>query len=272
MKRKNTNSLILSLLMVMSFGLGSTSAFAQNAQVNQNSARQVNTTTRILYHDGSVMIGSSNLYVLWYGCWDNNCGSNGDTASQAILNDFMVSLGSSPYFQMNAMYPNGAGQTPSGALLYGGFSFDPSYSHGRDLTAADIQGIITDKILASELPPDPAGIYWCCPQPMSALRLQAFVYRLLNRTMELASPMAANTNMHSLATRFGVPRWRRRSSWTVMATKCPHPMEAWPPMRWLRQSRTYSPPRLRTQLALAGLIGTNCKMPTSARVNSERLT
>jgi hypothetical protein len=160
MKRKITNLLTLSLLMVVSFGLGSsTSAFAQNAQVNQNSARQVNTNTRILYHDGSVMIGASNLYIVWYGCWDNNCGSNGDTASQSILNDFMVSLGSSPYFQMNAMYPNGAGQTPSGALLYGGSSLDPSYSHGRDLTVADIQGIITDKILDGALPPDPPGIY-----------------------------------------------------------------------------------------------------------------
>ena len=158
MKTNKTKFQGLALLVVTLVALSQHSP-AQPITANQRTAGNVKTDSRILYHDGPVMVGASNLYVVWYGCWDNTCGSNGDTASQSILNDFMVTLGASPYFQMNAMYPNGDGQTPSGSLLYGGISFDRSYSHGRDLTAVDMQGIVTDKILAGELPPDPAGIY-----------------------------------------------------------------------------------------------------------------
>jgi len=103
------------------------------------------------------MIGSSNAYVIWYGCWDETCRA-GNTATQTILSDFIVSVGSTPYMQINAMYPNSAGQAPSGAVLFGGMSFD-QYSHGLELTATDIQAIVSDQITGNQLPPDPAGLY-----------------------------------------------------------------------------------------------------------------
>ena len=152
-----TKNLQISLLLLaLAFaGLNRTAA----AQSNSATQRQtgVKTDSRILYHDGPVMVGATNVYVIWYGCWDETCRA-GNTATKAILSDFIVSVGSSPYMQVNAMYPNSFGQTPSGAVLFGGQSFD-QYSHGLELTATDIQAIVSDQIEGNHLPPDPAGIY-----------------------------------------------------------------------------------------------------------------
>jgi hypothetical protein len=103
------------------------------------------------------MVGATDVYVIWYGCWDETCRA-GNTATKAIISDFIVTVGSSPYMQINTMYPNSYGQAPSGSVLFGGQSFD-QYSHGLELTAADIQSIVSDQITGNHLPPDPSGIY-----------------------------------------------------------------------------------------------------------------
>jgi len=115
------------------------------------------------YHGGPIMEGSENVYFIWYGCWTQvGCGGAdaryNDLATVTILNDFMYSLGASPYFQINAGYPNDYGRTPSGALLFGGAVAD-SYSRGRTLTEADLAGIVADRIVAGDLQQDPAGVY-----------------------------------------------------------------------------------------------------------------
>lgn len=147
---------LLALLLLVFAGLGQ-SASAQSTTGTQKPTSSVRTSSRILYNGGYVLIGSANVYVIWYGCWDETCQA-GNTLTQSITRDFMVNVGSSPYMQINTMYPNGSGQTPSGALLYGGEAFD-QYSHGLELTAVDIQAIVRDQILGNHVPPDPAGIY-----------------------------------------------------------------------------------------------------------------
>lgn len=158
MKKKKFNTQIVLALLTVSFLALELPALAQSATSNLRTTANVKTDSRILYHNGRVMIGASNLYFIWYGCWDNNCGTAGDTATQSILNDFAVNVGSSPYFQILSTYPDGNGYAPSGSLLFGGTAFD-RYSRGLDLTAADIQGIVTDQIVNNHLPPDFAGIY-----------------------------------------------------------------------------------------------------------------
>src|SRR6185369_15322784 len=145
---------LLALLLLMFAGLGQSSAQTTTAQKPTST---VKTNSRILYNGGYVLIGSANLYVIWYGCWDETCRA-GNTVTQSIARDFMFNVGSSPYMQINAMYPNSAGQAPSGAVLYGGESFD-QYSHGLELAAADIKAIVSAQIEGNLLPPDPAGIY-----------------------------------------------------------------------------------------------------------------
>ena len=158
MKKNKTNLQVLLVLIVLSVGCLASPASAQSIGADQKAPGHVNTNARIIYHGGQVMVGDQDVYLIWYGCWDDNCGFAGDTTSQLILTDFMSSIGGSPYFQINATYSNSAGQSPTGALFYGGSVFD-RYSRGLELTAADIQGIVADKIETHQLPQDPLGVY-----------------------------------------------------------------------------------------------------------------
>ena len=157
MKNKTSLQILLMLLAVCLAGLDQT-ALAQIATFSPQPTNNVNTTTRMVYHNGPLMLGTTDLYVVWYGCWDDTCGTAGDTATQSILADFLVYLGGSLYFQINNTYPDSLGRTPSGGLLYANAVFD-RYSHGVELTASDIQEIIRNKIVSGELPEDPTGIY-----------------------------------------------------------------------------------------------------------------
>jgi len=144
MKSRTTNLLSLSALSIaVSMAMLAAPGLAQNAPVKTNS--------RILYHDGPVMQGSSNVYVIWYGNW------SGNTAT-TILTDFVINLGSTSYFNINTLYPDANGDAPNGALYYSASIFD-AYSHGASLTVPDIQGIVRDWITAGAFPLDGAGIY-----------------------------------------------------------------------------------------------------------------
>ena len=117
----------------------------------QRGNTNIKTDTRILYHNGPVMQGHSNVYLIWYGNW----GSNNATT---ILTDLVIGLGTSAYFQINTLYPDAVGNGPGGGLRYSGTISD-SYSHGTVLSRADIQGIVSDSIVGGHLPLDGAGIY-----------------------------------------------------------------------------------------------------------------
>jgi len=151
MKRKRISLIILALAATISLlGLPT---FAQTAKSNQTANSQVKTDSRMIYHNGEVIDWRNPVvYVIWYG----NFGADVDT--QLILADFTSGIASTPYFQINSTYPDASGHTPSGALTYGGGGLD-AYSHGVELTAADIQGIVADAILGGQVPLDPSAIY-----------------------------------------------------------------------------------------------------------------
>lgn len=123
------------------------------------SAQNQKLTSKIVYHDGPVLRSIENMYVIWYGCWTDNCGNSGDTKTVKVINDFLATLGNTPYAQINSTYTDAAGNPATGTLIYGGEAFDSSYSHGAELTDAGIQGIIGDLIMNFQLPQDPEGIY-----------------------------------------------------------------------------------------------------------------
>ena len=115
------------------------------------------------YHGGSIMVGTQDLYLILYGCWkQTGCGGAdaryNDLATVTLMEDFMSSVGGSPYFAINAGYPNAIGQTPSGGLVFGG-EFVDGYSRGATLTESDLAGIVADRIVTGQLPQDPSGIY-----------------------------------------------------------------------------------------------------------------
>jgi len=158
MKRKITNLQVLILLLTVSFVWSAQPASAQSVTSSQRETGHVNTNTRILYHNGQVMVGPQDVYFIWYGCWDNTCGNNGDTTTQNILTDFMSNVGATPYYAILRTYSNSAGQIPSGAAYFGGQAFD-QYSRGLELTTSDLQGIVNDQITNHRLPQDANGVY-----------------------------------------------------------------------------------------------------------------
>lgn len=107
------------------------------------------------YHNGPIVTGVPGVFFIWYGTWDDTAAN---TQTQFILTDFLSNVGGSPYFQINAMYPNGSGGAPSGALFYSGAAID-RYSHGVELTASDLAGIVEHQIVTGGLPQEPSGIY-----------------------------------------------------------------------------------------------------------------
>jgi hypothetical protein len=151
MKRKKGNLLIRFALTVAGFATLAAPGLAQNASSNP---KPINTTSRMLYHNGAVLTATPYVYIVWYGNWPIQ------TYTQIVLTDFVSNLGYTPYFRINQTYSNGSGQVPSGDLFYGGAGADYlTYAHGNQLTATDIQGIITDQFANGGLVYDPAGIY-----------------------------------------------------------------------------------------------------------------
>jgi Phosphate-induced protein 1 conserved region len=123
------------------------------------SAQALKTTSRILYHNGPVMQGTSAVYLIWYGCWASGCVPGGqESYAPVIVTDFVSNLGSSSYFMINSEYPDASGAAPSGGLIYAG-SVREAYSRGPTLTQADVAGIVTDQLTSGGLPADAAGIY-----------------------------------------------------------------------------------------------------------------
>ena len=121
------------------------------AAAQRTSAATINTNGKMLYHDGAVMTGYTNVYFIWYGDWSGN-------NSEYILSYMVATMGNSPYMRINTTYPDVYGLAPSGGFVYSGAAYD-NYSHGRSLTYADIQDILSDMFWSSALFLDNRGIY-----------------------------------------------------------------------------------------------------------------
>ncbi len=109
-------------------------------------------TSGILYHNGPLMLGTPTVYFIWYGSWAPL------SAEVPILTDFVKSIGGSPYEAVNASYFDGKGIHVSGQVGYGGSTFD-SYSHGKNLSDADVQAIVSEH-LGKPFPVDANALYF----------------------------------------------------------------------------------------------------------------
>ena len=124
---------------------------------NPLAAQNQRLTSKMLYHDGPVLTGLASFYIIWYGCWETaNCG---DLQAMLLMNDFLITVGHSPYAQINSTYTDASGQPATSAFALGGYVVDSSYARGVDLTPSDMTNIITDQINNFRLPQDRTGIY-----------------------------------------------------------------------------------------------------------------
>jgi len=124
-----------------------------------SAAQNQRLTSKMLYHNGPVLTGVRNIYTIYYGCWEENCGFAGDTRTPQVLADFFTSIGNSPYAQINSTYTDAAGQPAASAFIFGGEVHDTSYSRGVELTQADIVSLISFQVNNFQLPQDSNGIY-----------------------------------------------------------------------------------------------------------------
>jgi len=141
MRRTKTLKSVVALAVLLSCVLWASRASADNG---------------ISYHNGFVVAGIPDVYVIWYGDWTPHTGPNSEE-TQIIVSNFLASFGGSYNMQINATY-GGVNGTPSGAVIYGGADI-VSYGHGTDLDVAAMQAIISDSINQNHLPFDFNGIY-----------------------------------------------------------------------------------------------------------------
>ena len=106
----------------------------------------------INYHGGPVMLGTVNIYYIWYGNWSGN-------SATTILTSLGNSIGGSPYERINTTYYNGSSQHVSGNVRLNGQTSD-NYSQGKSLSDAQIQTVVSSAITSGRLPKDGNGIYF----------------------------------------------------------------------------------------------------------------
>jgi Phosphate-induced protein 1 conserved region len=108
-------------------------------------------TPDITYHGGPVM-ATPNVYLIWYGNWNQSNGS--DTAEgEQIVRDFLFGLSGSNYYKTNTSYG-----TPTGTFNVTG-EYKDSYSQGTRLSDSRVQAVVTHAI-SSGLTKDTKGIYF----------------------------------------------------------------------------------------------------------------
>jgi len=109
----------------------------------------------IFYHGGPVILGTTNMYYIWYGNW------TGNTAT-SILQDFSAGIGGSSYYNINTTYYDGANRHVTNAVhkVDATSTTTDNYSHGTALSDADVQSIVTSAISSGRLPTDANGVYF----------------------------------------------------------------------------------------------------------------
>jgi hypothetical protein len=109
----------------------------------------------INYHNGPVMLGTVNMYYIWYGDW------SGDSAVD-ILTDLAESIGGSPWYNINTSYYSGSGRKAkfvSNSVAFKGSTTD-DYSRGKSLSDDDVRDVVADAITSGRLPKDTNGVYF----------------------------------------------------------------------------------------------------------------
>src|SRR5262245_36199129 len=135
---RSTKTLISIICMAI---LLSCAVWARRAAADNGSA--------ISYHNGPVINGTIDVYVIYYGNWVALTGPD-SADTQRIVNDFLQEIGGSPRFQINSTYSASNG-SPSGGIIFGG-AVNANTPHGVDLDVAAIQTIVSETINPNQLP------------------------------------------------------------------------------------------------------------------------
>jgi hypothetical protein len=123
-----------------------------NGNGNANGQGHKVTGSGINYHGGPVMLGTTNIYYIWYGNWSGN-------SATTILTDLANGIGGSPYFNINTTYYNGANTHVSNLVAFAGSTSD-NYSQGAALSDSGVQAVVSSAVNTGKLPKDTNGVYF----------------------------------------------------------------------------------------------------------------
>jgi hypothetical protein len=70
--------------------------------------------TPVITNHGGPAMQTPNVYLIWYGTWNQSNGSD-NAAGQQLVRDFLFGLNNSPYYLINSSYAT-AGGTPTGGI------------------------------------------------------------------------------------------------------------------------------------------------------------
>lgn len=104
------------------------------------------------YHGGPVMLGTTNVYYIWYGDWKGN-------SAVSILEYLAAHIGGSTYYNINTTYFDKDKRHVSNAVHFGGATND-WYSHGKILTDLEVQQVVAGAVKSGRLPRDTHGVYF----------------------------------------------------------------------------------------------------------------
>jgi hypothetical protein len=111
----------------------------------------------IRYHGGPVILGTANIYYIWYGNW--GIGSTSPDPGVDILTNLAKGIGGSQYFNINTTYYNGSNVHVSNSVNYIAAAAD-HYSQGTSLSDAQVQAVVANAINTGALPKDSNGVYF----------------------------------------------------------------------------------------------------------------
>lgn len=106
----------------------------------------------INYHGGPLILGTTNIYYIWYGNWAGN-------TATSILPDLATGLSGSPYYNINTTYYNGSAVAVTNSTLFRQGVTD-NYSRGTALADADVAAVVSSAITSGALPADPNAVYF----------------------------------------------------------------------------------------------------------------
>jgi hypothetical protein len=115
-------------------------------------SRRTTSANGIGYHGGPLILGTTNVYYIWYGNW------SGNTAT-TILSNLANGIGGSPYYNINTTYHDGTNTAVSNSVALRGQVYD-NYSQGTALSDQAIQSVVASAISSGGLPKDSNGVYF----------------------------------------------------------------------------------------------------------------
>ncbi|WP_193164128.1 hypothetical protein [Microbulbifer hainanensis] len=112
----------------------------------------------INYNGGPVMLGTTNVYYIWYGDWSSY------SSAQTILPDLITGLSDSPIYNINTSYYDGSNQHVSNSVQLAGQVYD-SGSYGNSLDDAAVESVVANAINNLGLGTDINAVYFVLTAP-----------------------------------------------------------------------------------------------------------